>query len=441
MPPVVQPPAMQPGDDNGVTQADLSRLTGSAHASRNSPVIGWHIDPDNDLPDNGEYGLKITRPTTGNSALVNIDWDGSWREQFIRTAMSEYDATREVAEARIDALHTILWSVTQKAYQQYTRHLHYDPGTFRVTITSIPSEQGEFPIGAYVPSINRVVLDVDWLWGNYDAMLDDYLNQDTPIHLTRSYQEMLFVLTHEAGHHFGYHNHGGSSDGCGAGDECHAPYGSGSVMSYDHLQGGSVRYNVTSNDIQHIPNATWSGTSKRFTAEKTADPYSIASYGVWIDHEFRVSGRTAPGELSGGHLSIVDTITGTPWVHGRPSENVVLAGDAQYSGQDNFIGVDAGVLAGSLLRADANLTYTFSSNRLNLRLENFEAHYATAGVKAWNDDERTFSYDIQCSGSECSSGAVQTNWYADGDDPVGYVGGTVSDSENHYSGAFVAEKD
>lgn len=53
---------------------------------------------------------------------------------------------------------------------------------------------------------------------------------------------------------------------------------------------------------------------------------------------------------------------------------------------------------GSLLRADANLHYTFSSNTMSLHLNNFEAHYAKFGPATWHDhsfsDWGDFRYDL-----------------------------------------------
>lgn len=102
---------------------------------------------------------------------------------------------------------------------------------------------------------------------------------------------------------------------------------------------------------------------------------------------------------------------------------------------------------GALLRADANLRYTFSSNTMSLHLNNFEAHYAKFGPATWHDhsfsDGGDFRYDLRCTSSGCSGDGVQTQWYPDTttNDPSGWVGGVVDDSDNSYVGSFVAEKD
>ena len=126
----------------------------------------------------------------------------------------------------------------------------------------------------------------------------------------------------------------------------------------------------------------------------------------------------------------------------------VTLDNATYSGTDNFLGVDMGEdYVGSLLRADANLRYTFSSNTMSLHLNNFEAHYAKAGPATWHDHDFSnwgdFRYNLRCTSSGCSGDGVQTKWYPDTttNDPSGWVGGVVDDQDNSYVGSFVAEKD
>ena len=245
-------------------------------------------------------------------------------------------------------------------------------------------------------------------------------------------------------------NPAGTTDGCGANSRCHAPYGSGSVIGYDTLAGGSSRYYVTEDDIRHIPNATWRGDDvDYYTVLKSGVSASIDSWGIWIDHRFEVSGRTAPGfPPAGGNLSVVDEIAGTGWVHGKPSENDSLTTTATWSGEDNFLGVDLDpTYLGALLRADANLRYTYGARpNLNLRVNNFEAHYASDGVATWHDhsfdDWGDFTYNMDCTSGGCSGDSAEAKWYpSDAGDPSGWVGGVVSDQDNAYAGSFVADKD
>ncbi|MDE2789151.1 MAG: hypothetical protein OXI81_01840 [Paracoccaceae bacterium] len=326
--------------------------------------------------------------------------------------------------------------------------MDYDPGSLALQVGShgnlVCHNEG---IACYVSSENAVVLSNAWIAENYAALYDS-LAMDNAEAFRVVHNKLFIVLTHEAGHQFGYRNPNGTTDGCGE-TRCHAPYGSGSVISYDHLEGRSVRYHVTEEDIRHVPNATWkSDDFDVYTVWKSGVPSSIDSWGIWIHHRFEVDGRTAPGRLSGGNLSILDVIAGTGWVHGKPSENVSLATTATWSGEDNFLGVDLGPdYLGALLRADANLRYTFGDRpNLNLRVNNFEAHYAFDGVATWHDhnfsDWGDFLYNMDCTPVGCSGESAEAKWYpSDTGDPSGWVGGVVSDQDNDYVGSFVAEKD
>ena len=207
---------------------------------------------------------------------------------------------------------------------------------------------------------------------------------------------------------------------------------------------------MTAEDIRHIPNATWKGTYQDpYGVWLTGDPSSIDGWGVYIQHDFEVSGWTAPSRMSGGNLSIADEISGAGFLVGTPSTNVSLTNSATWSGEDNFLGVEmAPNYLGSLLRADANLRYTFGGRpNLNLRVNNFDIHYATGGTGgSWRDhnfsDWGDFTYNMDCTAGGCSGDSVETKWYAsDTGDPSGWVGGVVSDEEHLYAGSCVAEKD
>ena len=95
----------------------------------------------------------------------------------------------------------------------------------------------------------------------------------------------------------------------------------------------------------------------------------------------------------------------------------------------------------------AVLSYTFGNRpNLNLRVNNFEAHYATGVGPGWHDhsfdDWGDFRYNMDCTSGGCSGDSVEAKWYAsDTGDPSGWVGGVVSDQDNSYAGSFVAEKD
>lgn len=110
-------------------------------------------------------------------------------------------------------------------------------------------------IACYVPDENAVVLNDDWIAENY-ALLQYSVATANEEAIRAVYEHLFVALTHEAGHQFGYMNPGGTTDGCGE-TRCYAPYGSGSVISHDHLRDRSVRYHVTEDDIRHVPNAAW----------------------------------------------------------------------------------------------------------------------------------------------------------------------------------------
>ncbi len=311
---------------------------------------------------------------------------------------------------------------------------------------------GAGSLGCYDPISNIVILNEDTIVRNYGRYLD-WLISGNDVFAEQAIQELFLLFTHEAAHQFGYQNPDGISgrenDCSSQEDYCHAAYGSGSIVSYGHLRGGSVRYNVTEEDIRHIPNATWNDELfDRYSVSRAGTPASIDQWGVWIDHYFAVSGQTAPGRTFGGNLNISDDLVGTGWVRGVASENVSLTGSATWSGTDNFLGVDMSAnYLGALLRADANLHYTFAANpNLNVRINNFEAHYSRIGATRWHDHTFTdwgdFSYDLECTANGCANTLARAEWYAnDTGDPSGWIGGVVNDQINTYEGSFVAEKD
>ncbi len=418
-------------------------LRGAQLWQNNASNLSWYASPNVDLPRHGLDGLHVERPQ-GGAAVPRFNFS-----PLLRTRLEpgwRFDAD---ARARIDAAGLWLWRLANQAYLQWTRHLNYDPGSLAVHVGaqgSLACHSGQ--VACYVPNVDAVILGDEWIAKNYENLMRAVVTENRDA-ARRVGEELFYVLAHEAAHQFGYMNPTGTTDGCGGGPRCHAPYGSGSVASYDASIGRSVRYHVTEEDIRHIPNATWNDdTVDRYTVMKTSASSSIDSWGIWIDHTFKVDGQTAPGRFSGGNLSIVDDIAGTGWIQGRPSENVVLTSSATWSGEDNFLGVDLGSdYLGALLRADANLRYTFGSHpSLILAVNNFEAHYAVDGAATWHDHSfqnwGDFTYNMDCTSGGCSGDSVDTKWYpSDAGDPSGLIGGVVSDQDNAYVGSFVAEKD
>lgn len=409
----------------------------------NNANLEWYANPQIDLPRHGRDELHVERPQ-GGAAIPRLNFS-----PFLRDRLEPGWRFDNNALARLDFASLWLWQLANQAYLQWTRHLNYDPGSLAVQVGDLGSltchGRG---LACYDPDSNAVILSEDWIAENYASFVRSLETEDIDAFLDVR-AELFWVLTHEAGHQFGYMNPGGTTDGCGADNKCHAPYGSGSVIGYDTQVGGSSRYHVTEEDIRHVPNATWKGDDvDYYTVLRQGESSSIDSWGIWIDHRFAVDGQTAPGRPSGGNLSIVDEIAGSGWVHGKSSENVALRTTATWSGVDNFLGVDLDPnFLGALLRADANLRYTFGARpNLNLRVNNFEAHYALDGVASWHDhsfsDWGDFRYNMDCTSGGCSGDSAAAKWYpSDAGDPSGWVGGVVSDQDNDYVGSFVAKKD
>ncbi len=435
-------------------------LTGQQLRENNRRSSDWYADPQSDLPINANGSeLTVTRADQGNAFRFNVIISPTIEDQLEPTRRFDTQA-----EQRLDEAKRLLRYAAHRAYLQWSRHVDRDiPQIFNlVVVREIDTLCGSPAVACYVGDENdpylrehgfkdAILLSSMWLEEGYDALISNQVS-------TAAFEELFVLLTHEAGHQFGYENPDGETTGCGHDHYCHAPRGSGSVMSYDDLPppdgvSGSIRYYPTEEDVHHIENGKWNNsTMDRYTISRKAVPSSIDNWGVWIDHYFDVSGQTAMGHPYGGNFTVMDDIVGTGWIRGTASQNVSLTGSATWGGQDNFLGVDLdpGYL-GALLRADANLRYTFGDNpSLNVRIHNFEAHYYNAHnateAARWHDHNfehfGDFSYDLDCTADGCANAAVRTEWYAnDTGDPSGWVGGVVNDQTNAYVGSFVAEKD
>ncbi len=252
-----------------------------------------------DLPPDGTDGIRVSRPYP----------DASIEITFTEGLLDRLEPDRrfdEDARSRLDVGISVLQDKAAQAYLQWIRHNpgsddHFDrPFRIQVGETERLSCNDDRAAGCYSTGDNAVILVDDWI--------EEYVYRRDS---TYAVQELFRVLTHEAGHQFDYRNPDGSNEGCGRLNGCHAPYFSGSVMSYDHVEGRSVRYYVTREDIRHIPGATWNDSPNgRYTVWRAGEPSSIESWGVWFYHEFRVSGRTDPGNLSRETLFIDEEITG-----------------------------------------------------------------------------------------------------------------------------------
>ncbi len=330
----------------------------------------------------------------------------------------------------------------RQAYLQWIRHNPDRGGPFRIQVGETADLTcSEEAAGCHLSGggVDVVILKDDWIERDYGYYQGD--------HRQFAIQSLFQTLTHEAGHQFDYRNPDGSDDGCGGLNGCHAPYYTGSVMSYDHTIGRSRRYYVTEDDISHIPGARWNGSPYGpYVIWRAGEPSSIESWGVWIYHEFRVAGMMDPSNTSGETLFIVENITGQGAIRGQPSVNALPDTSATYSGTDNFMGVHHHPSYRALLRADANLRYTFNASpTLSLRVNNFDAYYEDSdGIPGWHDyGWGDFRYVMSCrERGGCSGIGANARWYADDyGDPTGWVGGEVDDRRNEYAGSFVAEKE
>lgn len=334
---------------------------------------------------------------------------------------------------------TLTWiyrlsEATYRGYHQWLRHLDYDPGELTVRIGHSNSA------AHYDPVRDHVVLGEDWLLKAYY-----YYSVGNTQEINAALEQLTWIITHEAAHQFGYYNPSGIADGCGGGSGCHAPYGSGSVVSYDAHLGLSTNYGVTEEDVKHIPNATYNDNP--YSEYKVSKDSPMGEYGVWITHDFEVTGKTIPGATFGGNYKVFDSISSYGFVTDSDLwDDQLPSGSATYSGNDNFIGTDMSAhFLGSLLRADANLVYQFgstTSGNMSLTIDDFEVYRQDFnGNPIWRTQNGSITYRLNCeSDGYCGTEDKYTveSWFGlDGQ----YVGGQLEDIDNEYVGAFVAERD
>ncbi len=382
--------------------------------SYDSNSVGWYSHPMADLPESND-DIKVELPPMGNMI------------QFVNTS-SDTTATDIIDPDTLNAFSIIIY----QASMQWARHLNYTPDPVTFYLDDLDGD------AAATGGPRSITFDTDFLQRTID-----FFENGSPKEKQLAVQQLFAVVTHELGHVLEYNNPNGSVDGCGSGTECHAPQGSKSVMSYDP----AANIHVTEEDIHHIPNATWNENEfDEYKIFKTGNPDSIKNWGVWIYHEFDVYGQENTRH-DWGHLSITDSVQGKAFIEGTPSTIVLPTGSATYSGEDNFLGMDLDSnFLGVLLRADANLKYTFHDQNLNLRVNNFGAHYDAGYGPRWYDHNwenwGDFTYDMTCNLDGCSNSNVYTKWYSnDLGDETGFVGGVVNDNIYKYVGSFVAEKD
>ena len=395
----------------------------------------WTANPQVDLPNDGEYEFNVERPHKGKGwAKVN-------ENDFIRFSTDAHEVLLDPSRA----IHITPEELTSKflswsyrlneaiytGYHQWLRHLDYDPGEMPIEIK--PTEDPR-DIAYWTSDGDKVVLGSQWLFGVYY----DYVHGNE-VEFNNALDHLSLVITHEAAHQFKYYHPNGTDNGCTPGLRCHAPYGSGSVASYDHHLGRSVNYGVTEEDIKHIPNATYNDNPESVYVVTKDSP--MGEYGVWITHYFKVTGKTIPGASFGGDYEVFDSISAYGFLDNNSWDDQLPSGSATYSGTDNFVGADMSHhFLGALLRADANLIYQFGSStsgNMSLTIDDFEVYDGDI----WRTQNGSITYRLGCEADGfCGTedGYTVESWFGSNGQ---YVGGHVEDFQNEYVGAFVAERD
>ena len=412
----------------------------------------WGADPMQRLPANGTAGLIVERPQ-GSTVIIRERYPES-RDAFYRRLepVLRHDPENAAAKDRLNRVKAFVTNTVRTAYKQWARHLDQPQQSVSLALGESFPTTCHGSLACYVPSSNEVILSNAWLEQNYQNIWRAASRNDVS-GLEAVYAELLWVVTHEAGHQFGYLHPRGDIQGCGTGHRCHAPVGSGSVMSYDLLKGLRARFAPDREDVSRIRNGRWNDNTRDiYTVSRTARADRIDRYGVWLTHAFRVEGESAPG-LGAGTLRIVNNIWAQPFVEGRPSENHGLTGTATWSG--DFVGIDLRTARrGQALTADADLNYRFSDSRMNLALSGFQGHSVKWGTRSYSG---SVNYGLSChasgcgftqAGTPCNGGTcggvqVQAQFYANGGDPSAFVAGVVNDDRERtkFAGSFAAQKD
>ena len=401
-------------------------------------------DPMTRLPEDRTDGLRIERAP---GAKVNITGEYADLVRLVESAepILILDPENSAAWHRLVEFEELLIEAVRTGYKQWARHLR--PQTLNVALQIGDSSNancggGHSTVGCYLPGANKVVLTETWMLRQYRTWRSALAYRRGDI-ATDVFFDVLHLVTHEAGHQFGYQHPQGITEGCGSTTErCHAPYGSGSVLSYDHLLESPTRYAPTKEDVEHIRDGRWNGDPlDRYTVTKTSAALSITSYGFWLDHEFYVTGWTGFGSVAGGNGSVRNEMMVQPFVNGTPSAAHGLRGNASWSG--DFVGYDLHEDAMGVLTANADLTFRLASQTMDASF---------SGFRLWDGDVSrasnltAYTYSLECDASACLKYTpgdllVTAEFYRDGSDPSGYTAGIVNDYKLEYAGAFAAEKD
>ncbi len=436
-------PELEPGAETTAGPAEVTTLDGFSQREANI----YAFDPQIDLPSDGTDGIRVTRPQ-GAQVTINLNYADGIEARLEGPNWLFSTEAQERLQLAAQVVEIAVWT----GYKQWSRHLD---GTHTVDVLvgyQGIENCGHSAVACYIPALDKVVLGEQWLRKNY-FNLHRGLEYRMEERVRDVFSELVFVATHEAAHQFGYEHPRGDTEGCGGEDyRCHAPIGSGSVASYDSLRGRSSRYAPDRGDVRHIDGGVWNSNAvDRYKVSKTPTVPSIVEFGYWLDHDFAVSGSTAPGQSGGGSFSVRNAVTVEPFITGTSSMSHELRGNASWSG--DFVGYDLVDTEMTALTADVTLGYSFDTQRMDMAIHDF---------LFWQGDSSTsiggrYEYTLACTsaicsyeqtGSPCLDGtatcggiSVQTRFYPHRGDPSAYAGGVVNDDIEKYAGAFAATKD
>ena len=416
------------------SQSDGSQGFGSGARAQGNNLDA--LDPMTDLPSDGTDGLVVMRPQ-GAEVYVNLEYAPG----IEGVAEGPNWASDPEAVQRLQTMALFIEAAVWTGYKQWARHLE---GTYVVDVlVGYDGDErcGHSALACYNPRLNKVILGEGWLRENYDE-LHKGRNYGVPGVEVDVFSELVWVATHEAAHQFDYRHPQGNTSGCGSSRvRCHAPRGSGSVVSYDTLERGRSRYAPSPEDVAHIAGGRWNDEpTDVYLVAREGVPESVLGYGYWLVHDFHVEGATDWGREAGGTFDLVNHIAVYPFVEGTPSVHHGLSGNATWTGE--FVGFNFNPTAMTALTADADMVYSFADNAMGVAIDNFVTWLGdTAHPRDWGP----FSYFATCSAGGCTAEwggyAVDVGFYQHEGDPSGYATGRLYDWLAGYAGAFGGEKD
>lgn len=348
-----------------------------------APELGHYFSPSSDLP-RDIPGVSVTGPDTG----IEIRGAGD---------------------------HPVVRATAKQAFLQWTRHMTESPGYVNLAVgeTSGCGHGDGCYEYTYLFAVNREhhhregprVTHYPYEPATERIHADSKLSVSPWI--AGDQERLLEVLVHEGGHRFDYYHPDGVGNNCTSSNGCHAPEGSGSVMSYDP----DARIFPTKDDLEYLghPNGippSWnpSTTDEYQVTRPGPEGSGISTWGVWINHESRISNDSVHDQVqAGGFIE-------------NPSTSPLPSGAATYTGR--FLGLDMSTTnLGEVLKAEA--TFHWPANELTLT--DFNA-YRNGDWTSGRIGTHTVQPDSVASYSN------------------GWIAGTVANQEAEYTGSFTAKR-